>query len=510
MGTKAAPSNVLSHSDDPLPKWRIILCAAAMCGIQVCYAAQINLGTAELLRLGIHPRAVSLAWLAGPLSGLIVQPLVGYASDHCTSSLGRRRPFLIAGALFTAVALLLFANAFHVASWILKGRAEQKLALSVGIVSFFMLDFAIQAIQAPLRALITDVVPKSQRAFANAYVGVFTGLGNFIGGFLTGVALRDYMPWFTTQAQALFSVAVVVLLSTVGICVVVTPETPLRRMYDLEGEDAAAATPLLSSDGEAPRGNQAGNEEGEEEGEDIAAVGGWYLDVLKEVPRPFWRVFAVQLCTWVGFFTLFVYVNSWVGRNIYLGDGSARDGSLLRIKFERGVMLGGHGNALTALITLLYSLILPKLLKRFGILPVYTFSQLVEAFCLLAAPLIRGLPGVPVSVKLKLETMLDIGLFGIVWATTMGVPWTIIGDALDCNPFYARRMGLFTTLFNASQSLPQLLVAFLAPVVLSFSNDDPAFVMFSGGIFALVGAVLVTALRVDIVEDQVEQSEEES
>lgn len=506
MKTKDDPPTILSQSEHPLPRWRIILCAAAMCGIQVCYAAQINLGTAELLRLGIHPRAVSLAWLAGPLSGLIVQPLVGYASDHCTSSLGRRRPFLIAGALFTAVALLLFANAFHVASWILKGRAEQELALGIGVVSFFMLDFSIQAIQAPLRALITDVVPKTQRAFANAYVGVFTGLGNFIGGFLTGLALRDFMPWFTTQAQALFSVAVVVLLSTVGICVVVTPEMPLRRGYDVEEEDAAAATPLLSTEGEAQRENQAGNEEGE----DLAAVGGWYLDVLKEVPRPFWRVFAVQLCTWVGFFTLFVYVNSWVGRNIYLGDGSARDGSLLRAKFERGVMLGGHGNALTALVTLAYALVLPKLLKQFGIIPVYAFSQVVEAFCLMAAPWIRGMPGVPVSAKLKLETMLDIGLFGIVWATTMGVPWTIIGDALECDSFYARRVGLFTTLFNASQSFPQLLVAFLAPVVLSFSHDDPAYVMFAGGICALLGAVLVVLLRVDVVQSQVEQSEEES
>lgn len=505
MGTKDAPPSILASNDDPLPKWRIILCAAAMCGIQVCYAAQINLGTAELLRLGIHPRAVSLAWLAGPLSGLIVQPLVGYASDHCTASMGRRRPFLIAGAILTSLALLLFANATHVASWTLKGAAEEQLALSIGIVSFFLLDFSIQAIQAPLRALITDVVPKPQRAFANAYVGVFTGLGNFIGGFLTGLELRDFMPWFTTQAQALFSVAVMVLIITVGVCVAVTREAPLTRGYDVEDDDPGAATPLLNTEGESQNGSQ------EDEG-DVAAVGGWYWGVLKEVPRPFWRVFTVQLCTWVGFFTLFVYVNSWVGRNVYLGDGSARGGTLLRKKFERGVMLGGHGNALTALVTLLYSLVLPRLLKRFGIIIVYSFSQLVEAFCLLAAPWIRGLPGVPVSTKLKLETMLDIGLFGIVWATTMGVPWTIIGDALECNPFYARRVGLFTTLFNASQSFPQLLVAFLAPVVLSFSHDDPAYVMFSGGICALIGAVLVVALRVDVVQSQVDQldGEEES
>lgn len=360
-----------------------------------------------------------------------------------------------------------------------------KLALALAVVAFFLLDFSIQAIQAPLRALVTDVVPRPQRAFANAYIGVFAGLGNFIGGFLTGLPLLKWMPWFETHAQAVFGAAVVVLIVTVAMCVVSTPETAMGR-EEGEGEGYEAvqeSMALLGGEGREDRG-----------------VLGWW-QVLRRVPRPFWQVFCVQLCTWCGFFTLFVYVNTWVGRNVYLGDGRAESGSLLRERFEMGVRLGGKGNALTALVTLAFSLMLPRMLEVFGVVPVYAFSQAVEAACLLAAPWIRGVEGHEVGYGLQMATLLDIGMFGVVWATTMGVPWTIIGDALESDPWYGRRTGLFTTLFNASQSGPQLAVAFVAPLILGVSGDDPAWVMFMGGVCAVVGAWLVVWLRVDKADD---------
>ena len=443
-----------------------------MAGIQVCYAAQINLGTSELLLLGLSERSVSLAWLAGPLSGLIVQPIVGHLSDFCASPLGRRRPFLIAGTVFTAAALLLFSHARYVASVLGAGAGG---ALAIAVASFFLLDFSIQAIQAPLRALVTDVVPQPQRAFANAYIGVFTGVGNLVGGMLAAVKLSVIVPLFSRDTQALFVAAAIILVITVTASVVATPEIPLIS-NGYERIDMRVEPP------EAPswRG---------------------FLDSLRGIPRPFWQVFSVQLCTWCGFFTLFVYVNTWVGRDIYGGDGSAAAGSHSREIFERGVRLGGKGNALTAFMTLGYSLLLPKILARFGVLKTYAFSQVVEAGCLLTAPLLHVRNGELPGWGLRFATMLDIGLFGVVWATTMGVPWTLIGDALEKDARYSGKIGLFTTVFNASQSFPQLIVAFMAPFVLGIAGEDPAAVMFVGGIAALVGGVLVYWLRVDVGQD---------
>lgn len=487
------------------------------------------MGTPQLLLLGIGDKAVSLAWLAGPLSGLIVQPLVGFASDACTSPYGRRRPFLVAGTLFTACSLLLFANAVPIARLLVSAPFAPRLALALSICAFFLLDFSIQAIQAPLRALVTDVVPRRQRAFANSYIGVFTGLGNLVGGLLTAVDLKRLLPIFPTHVQALFAAATIVLIFTVLLCVVYTPEEPLRVPgqrsvsgyefvpdavnYDGSPQRAAADAPnstgglttaLLQSglSSDASLSSSASSQSETRDGTGWSA----FKIALRNVPRPFWQVFAVQLCTWCGFFTLFVYVNTWVGRNVYLGDATAPDGSLGRGMFEKGVRLGGKGNALTALVTLGYALLLPSLLKKFGIVAVYAFSQMVEAGSLLAAPFIRGVPGqTEPSSWLRLVTLADIGMFGVVWATTMGVPWTLIGDALESDRWYAKRVGLFTTLFNASQSFPQLFVAFIAPAILASARNDPSYVMFVGGLCAVLGIVLVFALNLRPTDDPADE-----
>lgn len=476
----ASRNSASRPATEKMPKWRITLCTMAMSGVQVCYASQINHGTPELLLLGMSSRAVSLAWLAGPLSGLLMQPLVGRLSDRCTSRLGRRRPFLIAGSLLTSFSLLMFSNAQLIAGVFVEESRQQRLALALAVIAFFLMDFSIQIVQAPLRALVTDIVPKKQRALANSYLGVFSGVGLLIGGLLTSLNLQKLLPIFHSDVQALFAIASAVLLVTVVGCVLSTPENVVPR--------GASFASLSSPEAE--------------EAEEYARQRRPPMEGLKRVPRPFWQVFSVQLCTWVGFFTLFVYRNAWVGRNVFLGDGNAAMSSEARKVFEEGVRLGGKGHALMAAITLAYALVLPGLLKLFGVVRVYAFSQVVEATCLLAAPFIRGTPGQDYpSAGLRVVTLLDIGLFGVVWATTMGVPWTLVGDALESDEWYGRRVGLFQTVFNASQSFPQLVVgAAIAPIVLAISDDDPAYVMFTGGLFALCGAALVVALRVNVFE----------
>lgn len=192
-----------------------------------------------------------------------------------------------------------------------------------------------------------------------------------------------------------------------------------------------------------------------------------------------------------------------MGRNVYLGDGTAIRGTPTRERFERGVRLGGLGNALTACVTLLYACAIPKLWDTLGIRAIYIFSQLTEAFCLMITPLLRGrsLTGVAPSFLLRLATVVDIAAFGIVWATTMALPWTLVGHALDSpsasDDYYARRKGFYVTIFNSSQAFPQLFIALSTPYILKLANDDPAWVMFTGGVFALLGALLVVTLKID-------------
>lgn len=547
-----------------IERWRLIILTSAMLGVQCCYSVQINRGSATLQLLGMDENKVSLAWLAGPLSGLMVQPLVGVASDACRSPLGRRRPFLIAGALLTSLSLTLFANAdwlgarlagvsasaaaaaaaagdtVGVAAAAAAEAAGRKLAVVLAVVAFFLLDFSIQAIQAPLRALVTDVASEGQQPLGNAYIGLMTGCGNLVGSFLSSRSLTKLFPIFRTDVQALFAAAAFILCLTVGLCVTYVREKPTSAAgqgYQRAPSERSAAN---VSAARAPRFGSGSDDESFGDSDGGANVNGdtppWrgsptyddggggggqrhggggnaarsgdgsesMVTMLLAAPRPFWRVFVVQLFTWFGFFTLFVFVNTWVGRNIYLGSSSAAEGSDARRLFEAGVRLGGLGNCLTAFVTVVYSPMITSLLERYGTRRTYAFSQLVEALCLFAAFFIRGTPGQEhPSLLLKTATLITMGAFGVVWATTMAVPWALVGAAL--NRRYPGRVGLFTTLFNVSQSFPQLFVSLGSPWILDKVGGDVSVVMAIGGLFALVGGALIFVLRVDLFDDDVEE-----
>jgi MFS family permease len=535
----------VSANDDgspPVTRSKILLAAGAMAGVQICYSAQINHGSSTLLALGLDEASVSLAWLAGPLSGLIVQPIVGIASDSCTSVLGRRTPFLIGGMVFTVTALLVFPNAALVAAHLVRDAARaERLALVIAVFTFFLLDFAIQAIQAPLRALIIDISPGELLPVGNAYLALFVGFGNLFGSLLSSARLTNVFPVFGTDVQALFTLAAVALIFTFTLCVVSVKETPLPApgfVVTVDLEDFAPSNteedkPLLGSEIKGPAAIQGfiedrltglgydttgsqeqllGGVQGFVNGASGASSDGSKSEpaeerdgnlvnayrILRDAPRPFWRVFAVQVFSWFGFFTLFVFVNAWVGSNVYLGRGNMPAESLERVRFEDGVRLGGLGNTLTALVTIMYSQITTPMIDCIGILATYAISLLVEAICLLSAHYIRGSPGQSQpSVMLKLAAVFDIGAFGIVWATSMGVPWAIVGKALNDDPEYQPQVGLFTTIFNASQSFPQLFVALGSPFILYHFDNDVSAVMFAGGILALVGFALIFLLRVD-------------
>lgn len=476
-----------------LAQWQLAASAVGYLGVQLSYAAQINLGTPHLLHLGISPFLVSIAWLAGPLSGLIVQPIVGYLSDRCTSPYGRRRPFIFAGMLCTVLSLLLFAFSTPLVAIFVPGflpaisdpAQAPRAPLILAVIAFFCLDFSIQVVQAPIRTLVIDTVHPAQRNAANAYLAAFTGIGNLVGGFLAAAHLSQRIPLFPSDVQAVFTVTSILALISIIPTLTIVEDHPLEP-EPVDGYNDE--TNLLESDNH-----------------DNNALKMSIKQVFLNVPRPFWRVFAVQLCTWCGFFTIFVHITTWVGRDVFGGNGSAPIGSKARSAFDRGVRLGGLGNALNAAVTLCYALILPTLIKKVGILVPYAFSQAIEAVCLLTTPLIH----LPASEKLsqpsfllRAATVANISAFGIVWATTMTIPWTLVGDALQTHPYYSRRTGFFTTIFNASQSFPQLVVAVVSPIILKMAKGDPAYVMAVAGAVAALGSVFVVVLRVDTFQRQ--------
>ena len=141
-----------------VPLRQLLRVASVACGIQFGWALQLSLLTPYVQELGIPHAWASVIWLCGPLSGLVVQPLVGHMSDRCTSRFGRRRPFIAAGAASIAISVLIIGHAADI-GWLLgdRGGDVRPRAIAVFVFGFWILDVANNMTQGPCRALLADL-----------------------------------------------------------------------------------------------------------------------------------------------------------------------------------------------------------------------------------------------------------------------------------------------------------------------------------------------------------------
>lgn len=155
-------SAVRSTARSKVPLKRLFRVASVACGVQFGWALQLSLLTPYVQELGVPHVWASLIWLCGPISGLLVQPIVGHLSDRCTSRFGRRTPFINAGAALIAVAVLVIGHSADI-GWILGDSSggvqsqRRPRAVTVFVTGFWLLDVANNVIQGPCRALLADL-----------------------------------------------------------------------------------------------------------------------------------------------------------------------------------------------------------------------------------------------------------------------------------------------------------------------------------------------------------------
>ncbi|KAF2297454.1 hypothetical protein GH714_023705 [Hevea brasiliensis] len=204
----------LASSDHPLPPppppssasiRKIVMVASIAAGIQFGWALQLSLLTPYVQLLGIPHTWAAFIWLCGPISGMLVQPIVGYHSDRCTSRFGRRRPFIAAGSFAVAVAVFLIGYAADLGH--LSGdpiaKSPKPRAIAVFVVGFWILDVANNMLQGPCRALLADLSGSNQKKTrtANALFSFFMAVGNVLG-FAAGAYTHLYKIFPFTKTKA--------------------------------------------------------------------------------------------------------------------------------------------------------------------------------------------------------------------------------------------------------------------------------------------------------------------
>ncbi len=414
-------------------------------GIQIAFGLQ----TANISRifqtLGASIDTLPILWIAGPVTGLLVQPIIGYLSDRTWNRLGRRRPYFLAGALLSACAMVALPNA-------------KVLWLAVPV--FWLLDVALNVSMEPFRAFVGDMLPAEQRTAGYAVQTIFIGAGALLSSaapfLLTnvfGLSGSTPMGVLPDTVKIAFYVGAAAFVAAVLWTVVSTREYSPAELAAFEL--AAQGTDSITDNVPGHRGWR--------------VIGGLARDVLG-MPAAMRRLAVVQFFSWCGFFVLWIYATPVVAFHQF---GGATPGSpgFNRAGDWIGVLFAVYNG-----VAAIYAFILPRLARWLGRGRLHAVNLVAGAVGFAGFIALR-------DPKLLLLSMVGIG---IAWASVLALPY-----ALLCGAIPYRKLGTYMGIFNFFVVLPQLVVALVMGWIVRFAfPGDPVGVMaIAAGCFLLAAAI---------------------
>jgi maltose/moltooligosaccharide transporter len=337
-------------------------------GIQFGWALQMANMSAIYEYLGAQPSQIPILWLAAPLTGLIVQPIIGHLSDHTWGRLGRRRPYFLTGAILSTLALVAMPN-------------SKSLLMAAGLL--WILDASINISMEPFRAFVADLLPERQRTAGFAMQSLFIGLGAVIASALPWL-LAGSVPAASSSAAAIpmtvrlsFYIGSAVFLAAVVWTVATTKEYPPEGVMASEGFREI-------------------------------------LESIAEMPRTMRQLAWVQIATWLGLFCMWLYFPVAVAHHVF-GATDPRSP-----EYARGVAWGGVCFGMYSAVCFVFSFALQPMARALG-------KRRTHGLCLLAGALGLGSVAVIRSPYLLLASMTGVG---IAWASTLAMPYAMLAGSL--------------------------------------------------------------------------------
>ncbi|KAJ5070194.1 hypothetical protein M0811_11223 [Anaeramoeba ignava] len=456
----------------PKRSWqKLLLLSICLAGVIFAYAQQIGQMTAFFRELGLSQTVVSIIWVAGPISGFLVQPLVGIWSDRSTSRWGRRRPFLLGGAIFVVLSEILVSNSRDLGSKMGDTPSHNPAAITLAVIGFWIMDLANNTLQGPSRALLADWAPDYQQKLGSAFFSLWVGVGN-VGGYFSGsVDWSSYFSTFETSncknacANLRFSFMIggIIILTTNLITLFAIKE---ERFIKSKNKNKKAPNPFTML----------------------------FKGITKQ-PKWFKLVNLVNFLSWIGWYCFFMYGTDWFGSRIYNGKPKNPCPDYPKhsdcLKYEKGVARGSLALTFESGLCLILSPFVPRIIDKIGIKITYFIGQVVFGIVLCLTVFVRN----------EAVAMIMFAFVGIPLATTMIIPYTIIGKLAP-----KKDNGLFMGIRNLFVVIPQLIVSLTMGALVSHPfKGNSSWAMFVGGIFEFVGAGCVFLLIVDKSELSVEE-----
>ena len=418
--------------------WQIWNMSFGFLGIQFGWGLQMANMSAIYEYLGAHADQIPILWLAAPLTGLIVQPIIGHSSDRTWGSLGRRRPYFLTGAVLSSLALIFMPN-------------SSTLWMAAGLL--WILDASINISMEPFRAFVADLLPENQRTRGFAMQSLFIGLG---------AVIASVMPWLLRNV---FHVA------TAAGETRVIPTTTRFSFYIGAAAFFGAVLWTIVTTKEYPPEDMDAFRRMKQEKTGLATNAKEIIDSIRQMPQTMRQLAPVQLLTWLGLFCMWLYFPVAVARNVF---GAPDTTSPL---YAEGVEWGGICFAVYSAVCFGFSLVLPVIANRLG-------RKNTHSLCLLCGAL--GLVSVSI-IHDKYVLLLTMVGVGVAWASTLAMPYAVLAGSLPPG-----KTGVYMGIFNFFIVIPEILASlFFGWIMNHLLGNNRVAAVVAGGFFMAVAALFM-------------------
>ena len=411
-------------------------------GIQFGWGLQMANMSSIYENLGAKPEEIPGLWLAAPLTGLLVQPIIGYLSDRTWHPRwGRRRPYFLIGAILSSLCLIAMPN-------------SSTLWMAAGLL--WVLDSSINISMEPFRAFVADKLLESQRTRGYSMQSFFIGVGATIASALPWI----FTNWFQVKSTASagqvadnvkwsFYIGALAFLGAVLYTVFTTKEHP-PEAHELENQRQSKG---------------------------IAAGAKEILEAISSMPHKMKQIALVQFLTWPGLFLMWFYFTPAVAAEIFGGlPGSTA--------YSEGQNFAGLAYSFENIVTFVFALFLPFLAMKLG-------KKTTHFICLTLGGIGLLMINLVMQSNASWMLLLIMGLVGIAWSSILSMPYAMLTDCLPPN-----KIGIYMGIFNFFIVIPEIIASlFFGKVMEGWLDGSRIAAVSIGGLLLLLAALL--ALRID-------------
>ena len=415
-------------------------------GIQAGFALQNANASRILQNLGADTHQLGWFWLVAPITGMIVQPLIGHYSDRTWTSLGRRKPYFLTGAIMAAIGLILMPNAALFTAFL--------PALWVGAGMLMIMDASFNVAMEPFRALVADKLGTDQRTAGFAIQTGLIGIGAVIGSWLPTI-LTD---WFGVSGTAVdggvpsnviwsFFIGAIILLGAILWTIFTTSEYSPEELAKFEENEETKSSPLNQNV--------------------ISSIATDFMNM----PKTMIQLSIVQFCSWFALFGMWVYSTPAIAEHVYgLAANDTKSPLFQQAGDKVGFIFGIYNLVATG-----FAFALPFIAKKIGRKYTHALSLVAGGIGLISIWYIS-------DPNMLIFPMIGVG---IAWASILAMPYAMLAGSIP-----AHKMGIYMGIFNFFITIPQIVNGLVSgPMIKYMYGNHAIYALMVAGGFMILGAI---------------------